>query len=92
MLDVLTETSQDEERDSPDEETKATIAEEARNLGSSICKRVLREGKTKYYDRKQQLELVLAAQELLENDGHEEGDARFGDEETCVEDTSKTDF
>jgi hypothetical protein len=33
---------------------------------------------------------VLAAQELLEYGGHEEGDARSSDEETCAEDTSKT--
>ncbi|CAK9237761.1 unnamed protein product [Sphagnum troendelagicum] len=52
--------------------------EEARNSGSSRCKRVLKEGKTKYYDRQQLLELVLAAQELLKNDGYEEGDARCG--------------
>jgi hypothetical protein len=36
--------------------------------------------------------LVLAAQELLEYGGHEVGDARSGDEQTCAEDTSKTDI
>jgi hypothetical protein len=51
-----------------------------------------KEGKTKYYDRKQQLELVLAAQELLGDDGHETGDARSVDDEACDEDTSKIDI
>jgi hypothetical protein len=32
---------------------------------------------------------VLAAQELLGDDGHETGDARSADDEACVEDTSK---
>jgi hypothetical protein len=90
MLDVLTETS--EEDDSLEEGAEAVVAEEAQNSGSSRSKRVVKEGKTRYYDRRQQLELVLAAQELLEDDGHKEGDARFGDEQTCVEDTSKTDI
>ncbi len=35
---------------------------------------------------------MLAAQELLEYGGHEVGDVRSGDEETCAEDTSKTDI
>ncbi|CAM6073684.1 unnamed protein product [Sphagnum tenellum] len=92
MLDVLTKTSQDEEDDSPEEGAEAAVVEEARNSGSSRSKQVVKEGKTKYYDRRQQLELVLAAQELSEDDGHEEGDARSGDEETCAEDISKTDI
>ncbi|CAK9225541.1 unnamed protein product [Sphagnum troendelagicum] len=90
MLDVLAEASQDEEGDSPEEEGKAADREEVQNSGSPKSKRVLKEGKTRYYDRQQQLELVLAAQELLEYGGHGVGDARSGDEETCVEDTSKT--
>jgi len=35
---------------------------------------------------------VLVAHELLEDDGHKEGDARSGDEQTCAEDISKTDI
>jgi len=92
MLDVLTETSQDKEDDSLEEGAEATVAEEAQNSGSSRSKQVLKEGKTRYYDRRQQLELVLAAQELLEDDGHKESDARFGDEQTCAKDTRKTDI
>jgi hypothetical protein len=52
----------------------------------------MKRGKTRYYDRKQQLELVLAAQGLLEGDGHENSDARSGGEEVYADDTSKTDI
>jgi hypothetical protein len=92
MLDVLAETSQDEEGDSPEDEEEAADREEVRNSGSPKSKWVPKEGRTRYYDRQQQLELVLAAQELLECGGHEVGDARSGDEETCAEDSSKTDI
>ncbi len=70
FLDVLTETSQEVEDDLPEEGAEAEVREEAWNSGSSKSKRVQKEGKTRYYDRKQQLELVLAAQELLGDDGH----------------------
>jgi len=90
MLDVLTETIQDVEDDSPEEGAEAAVGEEIRNLESSKDKQVMRMGKTRYYDRKQQLELVLAAQGLLEDDGHETSDARSGGEEAYADDTSKT--
>jgi hypothetical protein len=61
MLDVLTEASQDEEDDSPEEGVEVAVGEEIRNPESSKNKQVMRGGKTRYYDRKQQLELVLAA-------------------------------
>jgi len=92
MLEVLTEASQDEEDDSPKDGDEATVGKEIRNSESSKRKQVLRRGKTKYYDRKQQLELVLAAQVLLEKDGHETHDASFGGEEAYADDTSKTDI
>jgi hypothetical protein len=53
MLNVLTETSQDEEDDSPEEGAEAAVGEEIRNLESSKDKQVMRRGKTRYYDRKQ---------------------------------------
>ncbi len=90
MLDVLAETSQDEEDNSPVEDMEAVDNEEVRNLGSPNGKRVLKEGRARYYNRQQQLELVLAAQELLEYGEHEE--ARFGGEKTCAEDVSNTDI
>jgi hypothetical protein len=61
MLDVLTKTSQDEEDDSLEEGAEAAVGKEIRNLDSSKNKQVMRKGKTGYYDRKQQLELVLVA-------------------------------
>jgi hypothetical protein len=92
MLDVLTETSPDEEDDSLEEGAEVAGGKEIRNLESSRGKQVLRGGKTRYYDRQQQLEPVLAAQGLLEDDGHETSDARSGGEEAYVDDTSKTDI
>jgi hypothetical protein len=92
MLDVLIETSQDEEDDSPEKGAEVAVGEEIRNLESSKNKQVMKRGKTRYYDRKQQLELVLAAQGLLEDDGHENSDARSGGEEVYADDTSKTEI
>ncbi len=92
MLEVLTKASQDEEDDSPEDGDEATVGKEIRNSESSKRKQVLRKGKSKYYDRKQQLELVLAAQALLEDDGHETQDASSGGEEAYADDTRKTDI
>jgi hypothetical protein len=90
MLDVLAEISQDEEDNSPVEDMEAVDNEEVRNSGSPNGKRVLKEGRAKYYNRQQQLELVLVAQELLEYGEHEE--ARSGGEKTCAKDASNTDI
>jgi hypothetical protein len=90
MLDVLAETSQDEEDNSPVEDMEAADNEEVRNSRSPNGKRVLKEGRARYYNRQQQLELVLATQELLEYGEREE--ARFGGEETCAKDASNTDI
>jgi hypothetical protein len=92
MLDVLTETSPDEEDNSLEEGAEAAGGKEIRNSESFRSKQVLRGGRTRYYDRQQQLELVLAAQGLLEDDGHETSDARSGGEEAHADDTSKTDI
>ncbi len=90
MLDVLVEASQDEKDDSPEEDVEAADSEEVRNLRSPSCKRMLTEGKTRYYDRQQQLELVLAAQELLEYGEREE--SKSGEEEPYAKDASNTDI
>jgi hypothetical protein len=90
MLNVLAETSQDQEDNSPMEDMEAADSEEVRNSGSPNGKRVLKEGRVSYYNRQQQLELVLAAQELLEYGECEE--ARSGGEETGAEDASNTDI
>jgi hypothetical protein len=70
MLDALAEASQDEEDDSFEEDVEAADNEEVRNSGSPKDKRVLT-GKPKYYSKQQQLELVLAAQELLKYGEHD---------------------
>jgi hypothetical protein len=93
MLDVLAETSQDQEDNSPMEDMEdmeAADSEEVRNSGSPNGNRVLKEGRVRYYNKQQQLELVLAAQELLEYGEREE--ARSGGEETSAEDASNTDI
>jgi hypothetical protein len=92
MLEVLTEASHDEKDDSPGDGDEATVGEEIRDSESSKRKQILRRGKTRYYDRKQQLELVLAAQALLEDDGQGIHDASSGCEEAHTDDTSKTDI
>jgi hypothetical protein len=68
----------------------ATDSEEVRNSGSPKDKRVLT-GKPKYYSRQQQLELVLAAQELLKYGEHDEGDAKFDEQEACEVDAESMD-
>jgi hypothetical protein len=47
---------------------------------------------TRYYDRQQQLELVLAAQELSEFGDHELGRTKFSEEETREMDTRSIDI
>jgi hypothetical protein len=79
MLEVLAEASQDEEDDSPEEDVEAVDTEEFRNLGSPKGKRIQTE-RPKYYCRQQQLELVLAAQELLKCGEHGEDDAKFDEQ------------
>jgi hypothetical protein len=48
MIDVLMETSQDEEDDSPEEGTEAEVGEEIQNPESSKSKQIPRRGKTRY--------------------------------------------
>jgi hypothetical protein len=92
MLDVLIETSQDEEDNSPVEDVEVASNEEIRNLEPPDGKRALKEGRARYYNRQQQLELVLAAQELSECGEHRVGDAKSSDEETSDVDTRSTDI
>ncbi len=88
MLEVLT----DEEDDSPEEGSEAAGRNEIQNSESSRGKQTLRRGGTRYYNRKQQLELVLAAQGLLDDNAHETSDARSRGEEACVDNSSQTDI
>jgi hypothetical protein len=91
MLDVVIEINQDEETNSLMEDVEATDNEENQNLTATDGKQALKEI-TKYYDKQQQLELVLATQELFEFGDHELGHTEFDEEETCEMDTRSIDI
>ncbi len=74
------------------EDVEAASSEEVRNLEPPSGKRALKEGKARYYNRQQQLELVLAAQEQTKHGEHEVGDTRSGEEETSDVDVANTDI
>jgi hypothetical protein len=88
MLEVLT----DEEDNSLEEGSKAAGGNEIRNSEFSKGNQTLWRGGTRYYNRKQQLELVLAAQGLLDDNARETSDARSEGEEVCVDNSSQTDI
>jgi hypothetical protein len=88
MMEVLTEASQDEGDDSPDEE----LREEIQISESARGKQVVEKGNVRYYDKKQQLDIILAAQELWNNDGHEAGGVQVEGDADCINDLSKTDI
>jgi hypothetical protein len=87
MLEVLT----DEEADSPEEGSEAA-GNEIRDSEFSRDKQTMWKGGTMYYDRKQQLELVLAAQGLWNDNAPEASSARSEDEGACVDNSSQTDI
>jgi hypothetical protein len=91
MMEVLIEMSQDEEDDPPDEREEA-VEQELRSSESYRGKQVLRKGGTKYYDKKQQLDIILAAQGLLDDAEHEAEGAHTGSSEACDDDSSKVDI
>ncbi|CAK9225727.1 unnamed protein product [Sphagnum troendelagicum] len=91
MLELLTDTSQGEEDELLEDGDEFTVGRETRRLASPESRQGLGRGKTKYYDRKQQLELVLAAQRLMEDVGLETHVARSEGEEACADGTSNTD-
>ncbi len=67
----MTEVSQDEEDNSPVEDVEGADSEGDQNLRPPDGKRALKERRAKYYDRQQQLELVLTAQQLSASGEHE---------------------
>jgi hypothetical protein len=91
MLDVLGEVSQDDESDSPEEDVEAVDSEEVQDLALRKGKRILTRA-PKYYSRQQQLELVMAAQELLRYGEHDEGGVRSVEQETSDEDAVSNDI
>jgi hypothetical protein len=92
MLDVITEINQDEETNSLMEDVEVVDNEENQNLGLADGKQALKREITRYYDRQQQLELVLAAQELSEFGDHDLGHTESDEEETREMDTRSIDI
>ncbi len=82
MLDVVTEMNQDGETNSLMEDVEAIDNEENQNLGPADGRQALKKEMTRYYDRQQQLELVLATQELSGFGEDELGHTESGEEET----------
>ncbi|CAK9856146.1 unnamed protein product, partial [Sphagnum jensenii] len=62
------------------------------DMGATDGKQTLQKGTAKYYDKRQQLELVLAAQELSEFGGLEVDPTGSGEEENCGVDTKGIDI
>jgi hypothetical protein len=61
-------------------------------LKTTNGKQALKREINRYYDKQQQLELVLAAQELSEFGDHELGHTKFDEEETRGMDTRSIDI
>ncbi|CAN5950875.1 unnamed protein product [Sphagnum jensenii] len=84
MLEVLT----DEEGDSPDEDPEATGDGGILHSESSKGKHNDCRGGTKYYNKEQQMELVLAAQGMMHDDAHQDSNVRS--EEASAVDANQT--
>jgi hypothetical protein len=84
MLEVLT----DEEGDSLEEGSEAIGDDEILHSESSRGKHIINRGGTRYYDKEQQLELVLAAQGLAHEDTHQASDSRS--KEVGADDSNQT--
>ncbi len=74
------------------ENVEATDNEKIQNLETINGKQALKREINKYYDKQQQLELVLAAQELFEFGDHELGHTKSNEEKTCGMDTRSIDI
>jgi hypothetical protein len=88
-LDVVTATNADEEALS-NVEVVGTVEDE--DLEAVDGKQTLQEGPIKYYDKRQQLELVLAAQRLSEFGNREVDPMGLGEDEDCEGETKDTDI
>ncbi|CAK9863492.1 unnamed protein product [Sphagnum jensenii] len=80
----------DEEGYSPDEGSEAVGDDGIPHSESFRTKQIVCRGATKYYNKEQQLELVLAAQGLAYNDAHQDSDSRS--EEAAADDSNQTDI
>ncbi len=77
MLDVIMKVNQDEETNSLMEDVGVASNGEDENLKTTNGKQTLKRKIPKYYDRQQQMELVLAVQELSKFGNHELGHTNF---------------
>jgi len=80
MLNLVTETNADEEV-APNVEVAGAAEDE--DLEATHGKQALHKGRLKYYGKQQQLELVLAAQELSRLSHHEINLTELRKEEDC---------
>ncbi|CAK9870201.1 unnamed protein product [Sphagnum jensenii] len=80
MLDTVTTTDTDGEA-TPNVEVVGATEDE--NLETVDSKQTLQKGLIRYYNKRQQLELVLAAQELFEIGDREVDPIASGDEDKC---------
>jgi hypothetical protein len=92
MLDVVMEVNQDEEPNSLMEKIGVASVEESGILRNIDDKQALKRKIPKYYDRQQQLELVLVVQELSEFGDHNLGHIDADEEGKCWMDTKDIDI
>jgi hypothetical protein len=92
MLNVVLKANQDKELALHLEEIKATNIEGGEILRNTEGKQTLKRKLLQYYDKQQQLELVLIAQKLLEFDDHNLVHTNFDEEEKCWTDTKDIDI
>ncbi|CAM6024292.1 unnamed protein product [Sphagnum balticum] len=89
VIDVVSEDDQPQELvpcEAEDKEKGDEIAQ------GSIARMVLPKKKPRYYDKQQQLELVLAAQRLLESNEHDSQSADLDEDEECAADSRSSDI
>ncbi len=92
MLDVVPEANQYKELALHMEEIKAINIERGEILRNIEGKQTLKRKLPQYYDKQQQLELVLVTQELFEFDDHNLVHTNFDEEEKCWMDTKDIDI
>jgi hypothetical protein len=92
MLDVILEVNQDKEFASNMEEIKMANIEGNEVLRTTNGKQVPKKKLPQYYDKQQQLGLVLATQELLKFDDHDLAHINSNEEEKCWTNIKDIDF
>ncbi|CAK9195607.1 unnamed protein product [Sphagnum troendelagicum] len=90
------DSSKEGTRPDPDDEATPSVevmgAAEDEELEAADSEQRLQKSQIRYYNRRQQLELVLAAQELSEIGGHEVDPTVSGDEDKCGVEIKRSDI